>query len=185
MSAQTWVETHIASKIAGSALTASTSQTSIVPAASVKPLPAGFFEEGKSLLVRAAGKISNVVTTPGTLTLDIEYGGTVIATSGALSLNTTAMSNLPWYLEWLLTCRAEGTSATVIHAGKFTSHSVIGSPAPTAGGAGTHLIPYNTAPAVGNTFDSNDAGDLDLLATWSISNANSITCELFAVEMLN
>lgn len=186
MSAQSWVETLIASEVAGSALASSTSQTSLLPAAAKIVLPSRFFTVGKQVRVRAGGKVSNVVTTPGTLTFDIELGGTVIATTGAFTLNTTAMTNLPWELDWLLTCRAEGASATVIQSGTWRSHSVIGSPAPTAGGAGVHMIPYNTAPVVGNTFDSMAAAVLDLLGTWSVSSAsNTITCETYTVECLN
>ena len=71
-----------------------------------------------------------------------------------------------------------------MHQGEWVSESVIGSPLPTVGGAGTHLLP-NAAPAQGTGFNSTVGLFMDLFATWSLSNANSILCHQFHVEELN
>jgi hypothetical protein len=55
------------------------------------------------LSIRAAGRVSNIVTTPGTLTLDVRIGPTsniIVANGGAMALNTVAKANVPWWLEW-------------------------------------------------------------------------------------
>lgn len=165
----------------GSALANSTTQTSILPASAKElALPIGFARIGRTIEFRFSGRISTVVTTPGTLDLELQFGGaTDVFSSGAMSLNTTAQTNTHWTFEGTLINRAvgTGTSTTWFPVGcVFRSHAVIGSPAPTAGGAGTHVLPYNTAPAVGTGYDNSASQAIDLLATWSVANAsNSIT----------
>jgi hypothetical protein len=176
MSLQTWQETLIAQPVDGAALANTTTATSILHPTARVTLPAQFFQVGRVLLLKAAGRISNIVTSPGTLTLEVRFGSAVVASSGAMALNVVAKTNVPWALEWLLTCRAigSGTGANMMHQGIWSSESVIGSPLPSAGGAGQHMLP-NAAPAVGAGFDSTAAQTVDLFATWSVANAgNSI-----------
>lgn len=187
MTMQTFVETLITAQVDGAALGNSVTATSILPATAKVTLPTQYQYIGRSFLVRAAGRVSNIVTTPGTLTLDLRFGSVVIANGGAMALNIVAKTNVPWYLEWLLTCRAIGssTSAKMMHQGWWASESVIGSPLPAAGGAGVHMLP-NAAPAVGTGFDSTATQLVDLFATWSIANAgNTITCHQFSWTALN
>lgn len=184
MSSQYWRELLISGQSDGSALTNSTTETSLLPAPKLT-LPANYFQIGRVINVRAMGRISNVVTTPGTLTFNLKFGSTTIATSGALNLNTVAKTNVSWWLEWMLTCRAIGASANLMHQGEWTSESVVGSPANTAGGAGTMNLPVS-APAVGSNFDSAASQQLDLTATFSVANAsNSIQLHQYVVESLN
>lgn len=189
MSNQAWIEPFFVTGEDGTALASSTTATSILPAARKFTLPSYFFDNpGKALLLRASGRISTVVTTPGTLTLEVRFGSIVVASSGAMSLNTTAQTNVNWLLDWTLTARTIGasTSATLFHQGTWESHAVIGSAAPTAGGAGQHMLPYNAAPAVGTGFDSTAAQTVDLFATWSVNNAsNSIQCHMAQLFSLN
>ncbi len=170
----------------GTALTASTTPTSILNAAAVFTLPANFLEVGRKLRLTASGRISNIVTTPGTLTLDVRLGAVVAANGGAMALNIVAKANVPWHLEWDMVCRAIGgsTSANMMHQGLWTSESVIGSPLPTVGGAGVHMLP-NATPAVGTGFSSVAALTVDLFATWSLNNANSIQVHQFSLEAIN
>jgi len=175
MSEFRFVEPLITQTADGTALTASTTPTSIIRADSVYTVPANTLRVGSVFRIRAHGRVSNVVTTPGTLTLDVRFGAVIVANGGAMALNTTAKTNVPWELDWMLTCRSIGasTSATMMHQGKWISESVIGSAAPAAGGAGTHMLP-NATPAVGTGFSSVAAFTVDLFATWSLNNANSI-----------
>lgn len=186
MSFQSWQETLIASQIDSTALTASLVATTIIPPAAVFTLPANFMQLGRVLRVTAQGRITTVVTTPGTLTLDVRFGGVIVANGGAMALNIVAKTNVPWYLEWILTCRSigNGVLATMMHQGTWVSEAVIGAPLPSAGGAGTHLLP-NAAPAPGTGFDSTASQAINLFGTWSLSNANSIQTHQFKVEALN
>jgi len=188
MPGQSWQETLINQNVDGAALTASTTPTSILHATAKLPLPPNFFRIGKVIKLTAQGRVSTV-TTPGTLTLDIRMGPTsniIVANGGAMTLNATAKTNVPWWMEWILTCRAVGnsTAANLMHQGTWTSEAVVGSSAPSAGGAGTHMLP-NAAPAVGTGFDSTASMIVDLFATWGTNNANSIQVHQYKVEDLN
>jgi hypothetical protein len=192
MPSQSWQQTLINSWVDGPALTASTTPTSLLHATAKWQSFPHYWKPGKMLKVTAQGRVSNIATTPGTLTLDLRVGPTsppsiVICNGGAMALNTVAKTNVPWWMEWIITCRADGsgTSANVMHQGMWQSESVIGSPLPSAGGAGCFNIPA-TAPAVGTGFDSTvGLFGPDLFATWSLSNANSIQIHQFKIEDLN
>ena len=187
MSSSLYRQPLITAQVAGTALTASVTPTSILPPQALYTMPAGLIDVvGKMMKVTVHGQVSNIVTTPGTLTLDVRFGSVVVANGGAMALNVVAKANVPWTLEWILTARAIGgtTSANLMHQGTWTSESVIGSAIPTVGGAGTHMLP-NTAPAVGTGFDSTAAQQVNVFATWSLSNANSIQVLGYTLELLN
>lgn len=172
----------------GAAVGNTTTPTSLLLGQGKFTMPANTIDViGKVFKVTAAGRVSNIVTTPGTLTLDLRLGAVIAANGGAMALNIVAKTNVPWYLEWYLTARSVGSStvATLMHQGKWYSESVIGAALPSAGGCGVHLLP-NATPAVGTGFDSTAAQQIDLFATWSIANAgNTITCHQFMVELVN
>ena len=188
MSNNTWVELISFDQADGTALNTSTTPTSLLPPSAKFTLPANHFNYvGKKLRIRAAGRISNIVTTPGTLTLDFRLGSVVAFNGGAIALNIVAKTNVTWIFEAELEARAigSGTSAALLGIGKFMSESVIGSPAPSAGGSGLLLLP-SSAPANGSGFDSTAAQQIDMFGTWSISNAaNSIQLHQFSLESLN
>jgi hypothetical protein len=171
----------------GAALSNTVSATSLLPAGRKFTLPSYFFDRvGKSVLVRAAGRISTVVTTPGTLKLDLRLGAITVFSSGLMSLNTTAQTNVGWLYEAELVCRSigTGTSATLFGQGKWHSHAVIAAPAPASGGAAAHVLPFAAAPAAGSGFDSTAAQTIDFIATWSVANAaNSLTLHQFSVDV--
>ena len=187
MSLQTWSETLITSQVDGPALTNSITATNLLPPAAIHTLPANTMSIGKKFRVRASGRISTVVTTPGTLTLDVRLGSVIVFNGGAMALNTVAKTNVSWNLDEILTCRSigNGTVATMIGTGKWESEAVVGSPAPSAGGSGVLLLPAS-APAVGTGFDSTVANTVNLFGTWSVANAsNSILVHQYSFESMN
>jgi hypothetical protein len=127
------------------------------------------------------GVVSNIVTTPGNLTLDVRMGPTsniVVFNGGAVALNAAAKVNVPFRLDVLLTCRAvgSGTSANLYGTGILTSESVVGATAGTA-------LPAGLAAGVGTGFDSTATTVVDLFGTFSISNAgNGITVQEYTIE---
>lgn len=190
--ATSFQECLITSQVDGTALTNSTTATSIIPAAARFTLPSNFFwVPGKMIRVTASGRISTVTTTPGNLTLDIRLGTVaspiVVYTTGTMSLNTTAQTNASWVSQFILTCRAigAGTSANLMGTGFWASRAVLGSAAVGSGGDGVDVQP-DTAPAVGTGFDSTITNVVDLFATFSVANAsNSILCHQYLLESLN
>lgn len=192
MSFQSWQEALITSQTDGSALSASVTATSLLPGQAKVTLPAGFFNApGKAVRITFAGRLSNLVTTPGTLTLDVRMGPTsniVVFNGGAMQMSTTAHTNVPIMGDILLTCRAvgSGTSANLMGQGRVTSQALsLTAVADSTTTPATLLMP-NTAPAVGTSFDSTVAMVVDFFGTFSVnSGSNSITIHQFLVEAVN
>jgi hypothetical protein len=146
---------------------------SCIPTGAKYVLEGGFFDApGKQLKIEASGRISNAVTTPGTARFDVRLGGTVVFDGLAVPLNIIAKTNVGWWLEIILTCRTIGATATLIGQGTWTSESAIGSALATVTAPGSLLLPYNTAPAVGNTFDSTAALALDMFFTQTVATGS-------------
>ena len=193
MSNQSWVGTLAAAQGAGPQLSNSTSQTSILPTQARITLPPGLFSSpGQILRIKGQAAVSNVVTTPGTLSLAVMLGasGTIQAfSSGALQMSTTAHTSLPLWFEILMTLRAvgNGTSANFMGQGIFTSQ-VLSNTAVADSVASTlpTLLGPNTAPAVGTGFDSTIANVLDLMATFSVNTSpTNLTLHQYSAELLN
>lgn len=189
MSYNSWNQTLITSQVDGSALSNTTTATSILPGAAKFTLPANVLQIGTKLILRAHGRISTVVTTPGNMTFDIRAGAsTVIWNGAATALNVSAQTNATWDLEVNMIVRAIGasTTANLIGVGKWTSRAALNAPAVgTTTGVGVVLLP-DTAPAVGSGFDSTAANVIDLFSTWSVANAsNSITCHMAELVLCN
>lgn len=194
MSLQTWQES-LNTLQAQSTLfnTFTTAKTVINPQAQVV-LPANFWTIGKAMRITVVGAISNIVTTPGTITFQVQVGPSVPATiaafsSGAVQLNATAHTTLPFWLDILLTCRTVGDAAVCTLMGQSRVMGIM--PTVTAAqvdGANTMamLLAPATAPAVGTGFNSTVANVLDFFTAFSISNAgNGIQVQQYIVEALN
>lgn len=187
MGLQTWEECLTASVADGTANTAGTA-ASCIPPGNVISLPSTYFQVGRVIRVTAYGRISCVVTTPGTARFQIRSGptsGTSIFDTGALNLNTTAKTNVPWLLQAMITCRTvgDGVNCTFMGCSQFESEAVVASPAPSAGGNGVLIAPVG-APAVGSGIDSTVVNQLDLWFTQTVATG-SMTCHLYVVESLN
>jgi hypothetical protein len=171
----------------GPALSNSTSATSLIGTTIPKlTLPTNFFDKiGQKIRLKAHGRISTVVASPGTLTLDIRFGAVIVATGGTMVLSTTAKTNVSWNLEWDLTIRAKGqsTTANLMHQGEWTSEAA--GATTVAGEAKTIMLPQS-APAVGTGFDSSATQSVDLFGTWSsASSSNSILVHQCEIVSLN
>lgn len=161
----------------GSALANSTTQTSLLPASAKEAtLGAGLLRIGRIIAFEFSGRISTVVTTPGTLDFALRLGSVDVFASGNIPLNTTAQTNIPWHLRGEIVCRALGVSTTTTFMAKgctFLSRAVVGSAAAGSGGGGFELLPYNAAPAVGSGMDFSVSQLVDFLAHWSVANASN------------
>ena len=169
-------QTLVSAQSDGAALASSSSATSLLPVAAKFTFPPSYLDfVGRRLKVRAQGRLSNIATTPGTLTMDIRLGSTVVFNGAAMQLSTTAHTTVPWWMDIDLTVRAVGTAASLMGQGIFMSQAVSISGADPTTGHSMLLIP-NSAPAVGTTFDSTAAQMVDLFAKFSVPDpANSIT----------
>lgn len=188
MSIQSWQETLVVGVTDGPTLTAA-ARASCIPVASRITLPNMYFYVGKIIKIMMSGRISCVVTTPGTARLDVclgSAGTTIVFDTGALNLNVVAKTTVPWYFECKLVCRTvgNGTGTTLFPMGAFfQSEAVVGSPLPSAGGNGGLLVPVGT-PAVGAGFDNLAASALDVFFTQTVATG-SFTVHNFQVDALN
>lgn len=189
MSLQTWQETLVTSTAAGTAFNTYTTAKTVLPTGCLVTLPANWFYVGRTLRITVQGSISNIVTTPGTITLQHNLGSVAAFSTGAIQLNATAHTTLPFELVTTLTCRAvgSGTSANLMGIGHLRGVMFT----KTAGqvdqvNVGDSIMVPQTAPAVGTGFDSTAAQTLDFFAGFSISNAgNQIQIQNYIVEALN
>lgn len=158
----------------GTALTNSTTATSILSSTGVGTIPAGALQIGSQVKMTLRGRISTTATTPGTFTVDMRFGTVVVSALGAINLNTTAQTNASFELEILAVIRSigSGTSATALVTARFSSRALVGSGTVTASGNGVIILP-DTAPAVGTGFDSTVSNAVNCFGTWSTASATS------------
>jgi hypothetical protein len=139
-------------------------------------LPANFFIPGKGLHVTMCGDLSNIVTTPGTVTFQFMLGAVIAWTSGAINFSTTAHTTLPFWFDLDLTCQVggAGTQAKLMGQGKMTSQCISNTSAAdsVASDLPTLLLP-NTTPAQGTGFDATASQKVDIFVGFSISNAGN------------
>lgn len=196
MSLQSWEETLVTLKTSSPLQNTYTTAKSVfgvdgtdAAAAAKFTLPANFFVLGKALSVYVQGALSNIVTTPGTITFQFMLGAVIAWTSGAINFSTTAHTTLPFVLELELTCQAEGagTQAKLMGQGKITSQTVANTSVAdsVANTLPTLLLP-NTNPALGTGFDSTATQKVDIFAGFSVSNAgNGIRVDQYRLRTLN
>ena len=186
MSLQTWQETLVNASVDGPTLTAAAAATAIPTAAKIT-LPNNYFYVGRMLRITAAGRISSVITTPGTARFDVRIGAVVAFDSLAILLDSVAAhTNVGWKLDLLLTCRSigSGTSATLFGQGVWTCEDILGVPATAPKGVVSAILPWNSVPAAGTGFDSTAANTLDMFFTQTAATG-SLTVHQYMVESLN
>ncbi len=177
------VQSLVSAQSDGPALASSTAATTLLPTQAKLTLPASYFDyPGRRLRVTAQGRISNIVTTPGTLTLELRFGSTIIFSGGAMQLSTVAHTDVPWWWTVELTVRAVGSTASFMGQGMFCSQAANVSSADSITGHSFVMTP-NTAPAIGTTFASGTAMTMDLYGKFSVSDpANAITLHQYEVQ---
>ncbi|KKM27840.1 hypothetical protein LCGC14_1570670 [marine sediment metagenome] len=185
MSFQSWQETLITSQGDGATITAAAA-TSMLPAAAVYTLPANFFDViGKQVMIKASGRITSVITTPGTARYDVRLGGGVVFDGLATLLDTVAgHTTVAWDLEILLTCRVIGATANLFGIGKWASEDLLGVPATAPKGVLTAMLPWDTTPAVGSNFDSTTSQTVDVQFTQTAATG-SMTCHQYSLISMN
>lgn len=177
-------EVLTSSQIDGAVITAAAA-TSMIPAENKITLPASWWVKGKQLRIEASGRISSLITTPGTARYDIRFGGTVVFDGLAILLDTVAgHTTVGWKLDIVLTCRAVGTTANLFGVGTWTCEDILGVPATAPKGVLSAILPWNATPAVGANFDSTTSQVVDAQFTQTAATG-SMTCHTYAVFARN
>lgn len=186
MSLGLW-ETLTSSAADGTALTAAARASLLQGSAKqgLYTLPANKLRVGDVLHLKASGRISCVVTTPGTARWDLSagVGGTAFMDTLAIPLNIVAKTNVLWLLEMEGIVRAVGNAANIFWTGHWLSEAALNVAVPSTGpGPGGNTLPYNTAPVVGTNFDHSIANILDFNFTQTVATG-SITLHTYALAL--
>jgi hypothetical protein len=174
---------------AGTLFNGYTTAKSVIPPEGLVTLPQGYLNIGRRLHVSAQGGISSLVTTPGAITLQVMLGSIVVFTTGALQLNATAHTTIPFWFDAYLTVRTYGATTVGTMMGQGLVFGAMFTK--TAGqvdavNGESFLMAPNTAPAVGTGYDSTAAQTLDFWAGFSISNAaNGIQVQMYGATSEN
>jgi len=174
----------------GPAITAA-SRTSCLPASkkftlSKVLLPGSAIRLGTRLRFQASGRISSVITTPGTARFDLTINGAIMFDSLAILLETVAgHTNVPWYLEVILICRNGPGPGTQFWPARATwiCEDIVGSIAAPAV-AGVAMLPWNVAPALGGKCDTTGDCAFDMFFTQTAATG-SLTVHDFCVSNVN
>lgn len=182
MSVQTWKETLYSSLTDAVQISNTVTETIMIPDTAI---PARYWYPGRTLKYTLRGALSNVITTPGTLTLRARLGGvagTLIVASAALALNVAAQTNSQVDIEFLILCRASGwsaTSGTLFATGK----ACLGLSASVQGRV--DMIPAS-APAPVVSLDLTSASIVSLTAQFSVATApTNLLINHATIESLN
>lgn len=189
MAVQGWVDAFSVQGVAGTSFGSFTTAKTVIPATSIRIIRANELKIDSSFDIDVWGAISNIVTTPGTITFQCMVGSVIAFTTGAIQLNASAHTLLPFHLRIALTCRAigSGTSANLMGQGVITGKMFTRTPGTTDDGNNdTVLMCPATAPAVGTGFDSTIDNILDFFAGFSINDAgNVVRIDQYRVLRLN
>ena len=171
----------------GAAVTAAvrTSLTTGAISQGARPnLAANRLRIGDIIMVEATGRITSVVTTPGTAQFDLGFGaslGTAVMNSGAILLDSVAAhTNVGWMLKMEGTVRNIGTAASLFWTGYWICEDILGVPATAPKGVLTALLPWNAVPALSSTFDSTVIQLIDLNFTQTVATGS---CQLHQLNV--
>lgn len=183
---QGWEECIYRVSADGAQVSATVTETIMVPDIT---LNANYLTVGKTLKYTVYFDWSTVITTPGTMTLRLRWGGVagvILAASGAFAPDPTAASTtVSGMVEFLLTGRAEGTSGSAFCMGNMllsdfddaTTTSIIGN-------LNMVLIPPSAPAAV--TIDTTIAKALSPTVQFSVATAGTqFRAHLATLEALN
>lgn len=185
MGVQRWVDVLTVGVTDGPTLTAAAA-ASCIPTPNKITLTNNFFEPGKVLRLTMSGRISSVITTPGTARFDVRIGGVIVFDSQAILLDTVAGHvTMPWKLEITLTCRVAGagTVTQLFGVGVWSCEDILGTPAASPKGAIVAMLPWNAAPALGTGFDNTLANNVDVFFTQTVATG-SLTAHQYILEAI-
>lgn len=170
----------------GTALTAAARASALQGAAKsgLFTLAPNTLRVGDMLHIMASGRISSVITTPGSARFDLSFGvaGVAAFDSLAMPLNVVAQTNVPWALEAWGTVRAVGSTGNIFWQGRWDSTASLNTAAVATGPwTGNIVVPYNTPPVIGANVDMTVTQILDFNFTQAVATG-SMTLHQYALS---
>lgn len=154
-----------------------TSATAVGASVGFINIRAGMFYSGARLEIDFEASVSNRVTGPDTFTIEVKVGAVVAFTTGAITLTTTAHTNIPISGRIRLTCQAvgNGTLCQLMGRAVITGQMLQqgGTAAADSATLSNTIIMPNTAAALGTGFDGTIDNTLDFWVAQSVSNAGN------------
>lgn len=143
-------------------------------------LPPNTLKTKDVINLKATGRISSVITTPGTARFDLAFGtslGTAVMDSQAIALDPAiAHTNAGWILDMWGTVRVEGNAANIFWQGTWSCEDIVGVSAGAVPRAiAAAMLPYGVAPSVGANFDNTVLQPIDLNFTQTLATGS---CQL-------
>ena len=191
MPAPFYTQVLASNRASGPVVATWTTAKSVLDAADLVQLPINYLYVGAKFRIRVAGVLSNIVTTPGTVTFQVMMGAVVAWTSGAIQMTTTANTTTPIVLEIILRVTAldTGSGQTPVTAATLFGNGFVAGLDLTIG-AGANptvtdtiaMIPA-TAPVNGTVFASSTTENLDFWVGFSLSG-NVFSMTDYIVEQL-
>jgi hypothetical protein len=147
-------------------------------------LPQNWFGlAGKRVWFRAMGKMSNVVTTPGTVTFKLRWStpgvgitGNLLATTGAIPFAPVAATDNLWWVDVWVVCEAPSqttTSLSLLAYGQAHIANIV-DPGTTGADRLSYMPPAGTALANVTTLDGTVQKALTLTVTFSVATAGTV-----------
>ncbi len=192
MPQQGWNQLVVSQRAAGTLFNTYTTAKTVINQQDLYSLPPNFFQLGQKIRQTVHFNMSNIVTTPGTVTFQTMLGSIVAFSTGAVQLNATAHTLLPGKLVIDLTCQLANTGVGGAIA-KLMGSAVLSGVMFTKTAAqvdGVNSETIITLPvagyALGTAFDGTISQILDFWTGFSISNSgNGIQVAQYDVEILN
>ncbi len=151
---------------------------------------ADVMEVGDAFKYTLLGNLSTVITTPGTITFRLRWGGvggTSLGASGAFAPDPTAASTTVTYcIEWYMVVRSVGSAGSMIAIGKIEHNDYDdASAAAIVGNLNMKLAPVS-APAATSSLDTTTAKALSPTVAFSVATATTqYTNNIAILESLN
>jgi hypothetical protein len=185
-SLQTWEEMLYVTIADGAQVLNTTTETILVPDYTI---PAGFMYQGRALKFTLFGNSSTVITTPGTITFRLRWGGvagTQLVTSGAFAPDPTAASTTSsWMVQYYTVCRSIGTAGSMFTMGSINWSDFDDATVTTiVGNLNMGMAPVS-APAVVSSLDTTTAKALSPTVAHSVATATTQSiCHMAFLEAL-
>lgn len=192
MPQQGWSQNVVSQRAAGTLFNTYTTAKTVINQQDLYGFYPNYWQVQQRMRVKANMAISNIVTTPGTITFQIMFGSIVVWSSGAIQLNATAHTLLPAVLEVDLVCQLANTGvggviAKLMGVGRLSGVMFTKTAAQVDGvNSETQMVVPVTAPALGTAFDGTISQILDFWAGFSISSSgNGIQMADYSVDLTN
>lgn len=171
----------------GTLVASTTSETIMAPDFT---FAADYMEVGDAFKYTLLFSWSSVITTPGTFTYRLRWGGaagTALAASGAYAPDPTAGgTSITGMIEWYLVVRSIGAAGSMFAVGKMLLQDFDDASAATLkGNLDMSMIPVSAPAAVGS-LDTTTAKALSPTVTFTVSGATTnLTTHIALLESLN